>query len=85
MDYAQPRSALPYLEQLGHDSLASRVQLAGEPFQIFFTPSEMAAELTAFHRIEDLGSQEVNARYFTDRKDNLKLMGSAGRIVSAWL
>lgn len=85
MDYGQPRSALPVLEQLAHDSLASRVQLAGEPFQLFFTPSEMAAELTAFHSIEDLGSQELNTRYFADRKDNLKLLGSAGRIVSAWL
>lgn len=85
MDYAQPRSALPYLEQLGHDSLASRVQLAGEPFQLFFTPPEMAAELTTFRAIEDLGSTELNARYFQNRKDNLKLFGSAGRIVSAWL
>jgi methyltransferase (TIGR00027 family) len=85
MDYGQPRSVLPPLEQLAHDSLASRVQLAGEPFQLFFTPSEMAAELGAFHSIEDFGSAELNARYFTGRKDNLKLLGSGGRIVSAWL
>lgn len=85
MDYAQPRSALPYLEQLGHDSLASRVRLAGEPFQLFFTPPEMAAELTAFRATEDLGSTEINARYFQNRKDNLKLFGSGGRIVSAWI
>ena len=85
MDYSQPRSALPYLEQLGHDSLAQRVQLAGEPFQLFFTPPEMAAELTAFRAIEDLGSTELNVRYFQNRKDNLKLFGSAGRIVSAWI
>jgi methyltransferase (TIGR00027 family) len=85
MDYGQPRSALPYLEQLAHDSLASRVQLAGEPFQLFFTPPEMAAELTAFHNIEDLGSLELNERYFRHRSDNLRLLGSAGRIVSAWL
>jgi methyltransferase (TIGR00027 family) len=85
MDYGQPRSALPFLEQLAHDSLASRVQLAGEPFQLFFTPPEITAELTAFHRIEDLGSNELNARYFQGRKDNLKLLGNAARIVSAWL
>lgn len=84
MDYGQPRSALPYLEQLAHDSLASRVQLAGEPFQLFFTPHQMAAELSTFHDLEDLGSIELNARYFTGRTDNLKLMGTAGRIVSAW-
>jgi hypothetical protein len=85
MDYGQPRSELPFLEQLAHDSLASRVQLAGEPFRIFFTPAEMAAELAAFHGIEDVGSEELNARYFAGRKDNLKLLGSAGRIVSAWV
>ena len=84
-DYGQPRSALPFFEQLAHDSLASRVQLAGEPFQLFFTPSEIAAELTAFHQIEDLGSPEINARYFASRTDNLKVLGSAGRLLSAWL
>jgi methyltransferase (TIGR00027 family) len=31
-DYGQPRSALPLLERLAQDSLAARVQLAGEPF-----------------------------------------------------
>jgi methyltransferase (TIGR00027 family) len=85
LDYGQPRSALPFLEQLAHDSLASRVQLAGEPFQLFFTPPEIAAELGAFRRLEDLGSSEINARYFTNRSDSLKLLGSAGRLLSAWL
>jgi methyltransferase (TIGR00027 family) len=85
MDYGQPRSALPYFEQLAHDSLASRVQLAGEPFQLFFTPPEMAKELSAFHHIEDLGSTELNTRYFANRADPLKILGSAGRIVSAWV
>jgi methyltransferase (TIGR00027 family) len=85
MDYGQPRSALPFFEQLAHDSLASRVQLAGEPFQLFFTPVEMATELACFRSIEDLGSAELNACYFTGRGDNLKVLGSAGRIVCAWL
>ncbi len=85
MDYGQPRSALPFLEQLARDSMASRVQLAGEPFQLFFTPTEMAVELARFHRIEDLGSSELNPRYFSDRDDNLRLLGTSGRIVSAWL
>ena len=84
-DYGQPRSALSLREQLARDSLASRVQLAGEPFQLFFTPTEVAAELGAFSAIEDLGSTEINARYFAGRTDSLKLLGSAGRFVSAWL
>ena len=84
-DYGQPRSALPFFEQLAHDSLASRVQLAGEPFQLFFTPPEIATELTSFHTVEDIGSTEINTRYFSDRADNLRVLGSAGRLLSAWL
>jgi methyltransferase (TIGR00027 family) len=85
LDYSQPRSALPFHEKLAHDSLSARVQLAGEPFQLFFTPPEIAAELTAFRNREDLGSDQINTRYFTNRADNLKLLGSAGRLLSAWL
>jgi methyltransferase (TIGR00027 family) len=85
LDYSQPRSSLPFLEKLAHDSLAARVQLAGEPFQLFFTPTEIAAKLTAFRNLEDIGSAEINARYFANRTDNLKHLGSAGRLLSAWL
>lgn len=84
-DYGQPRSALPPLEQLAYDSLAARVQLSGEDFQLFFTPAQVAFELAAFYDIEDLGSPELNERYFLNRVDNLKTLGTAGRIVSAWL
>jgi methyltransferase (TIGR00027 family) len=84
LDYGQPRSALPLAEQLAHDSISSRVQLAGEPFQLFFTPSEIAAEFTAFRTMEDLGAPEINARYFTNRSDSLKLLGTAARLLSAW-
>lgn len=85
LDYSQPRSALPFLEKLAHDSLAARVRLAGEPFQLFFLPAEMAAELAAFRNIEDIGSTEINERYFAGRTDGLKVLGSAGRLLSAWL
>ena len=85
MDYGQPRAALPFLEQLAHDSLSQRVRQAGEPFQLFFTPGEMAGELTEFRCIEDLGADEINARYFAHRGDQLRLMGVAGRILSAWV
>ena len=84
-DYAQPRSVLNPTEQLAHDSLASRVQLAGEAFQLYFTPSQVAAELSAFVRIEDIGASEINARYFTGRSDALKVLSSAGRMLSAWI
>jgi methyltransferase (TIGR00027 family) len=83
-DYAQPRNVLPPLEQLALDSLASRVQLAGEAFQLCLTPLEIATELAAFHALEDNGA-DINTRYFANRRDGLKILGSGGRFVSAWL
>ena len=85
LDYGQPRAVLPFLEQLAHDSLASRVEKAGEPFQLFFTPAEIAEELSDFHSLEDLGAAEINARYFGQRGDQLAMRGAAGRLLSAWL
>lgn len=82
-DYAQPRHVLPADERLAHDSLSARVQQAGEPFRLFFTPAEAAAELAAFRRIEDLGSDELNRLYFSHRTDRLKLLGNVGRLLSA--
>lgn len=84
-DYVQPRSVLPPHEQLALDSISFRVQRSGESFQTFFTPAEIAAELAAFHNIENLGSSEINARYFSDRTDALKTLGSAGHFISAWV
>jgi methyltransferase (TIGR00027 family) len=85
LDYGQPRAVLPLLEQLAHDSLASRVEKAGEPFQLFFTPAEIASEFSRFHSLEDLGAPEINARYFSERADQLAVRGTAGRLFSAWL
>lgn len=84
-DYAQPREVLPLTEQREFDSLAGRVELAGEPFQLFFTPAQMALELSAFGSFEDLGAEEITSRYFAGRSDNLRMRGTAGRLLSAWL
>jgi len=91
LDYGLPRAILPPLEQLARDSMASRVRQAGEPFQLFFTPSEIAAEFAAFSRLEDLGTPELNARYFPNRTHSsqlnqlpLQLLGSSGRLLTAW-
>jgi methyltransferase (TIGR00027 family) len=83
-DYAQPREVLPSNEQLIRDSLSSRVELAGEPFQLFFTPTDVARELMAFSILEDLGRTEINTRYFDGRKDRLAMRGTGARLVSAW-
>ncbi len=88
LDYGLPRASLPPLEQLARDSMSFRVQRAGEPFQLFFTPEEIAHELAAFSRIEDLGSPELNARYFPDapanRHPRLRVLDTAARLLTAW-
>lgn len=85
LDYGMPRDAVPPMERMVLDALAARVKMAGEPFQLFFTPDRIAAEFVAFKDLEDLGTLEVNVRYFQGRRDNLKWLGSAARLFSAWL
>ena len=83
-DYGLPRSALPFVEQLMYDSLAARVAMAGEPFQLHFTPQQIVTELDGFSAVEDLGAAEINARYFPGRDDQLAMRGSGGRLLCAW-
>jgi methyltransferase (TIGR00027 family) len=84
-DYAVSRSALNILERTALDALSLRVARAGEPFQLFFDPPELASALreTGFHGLEDVGSSEINARYFNGRADGLKVRGNLGRLISA--
>lgn len=84
-DYSQPREVLPFVEQLMLDSLSARVAKAGEPFQLFFTPTELAEELARFDLtvVEDLDSAALNARYLVKRTDGLELHGRAGRLCLA--
>lgn len=84
-DYAQPRAALPWAEQQMQDSLGARVAAAGEPFQLFFTPFEVARELDGLRLAvgEDLDAAALNARYLAGRGDALELKGRAARICVA--
>ena len=84
-DYSQPRAMLPPVEQRMHDSLAARVADAGEPFLLFFTPATIAAALhtRGLTVVADLGSDELNRRYFSTRTDDLSCRGSAGRLCHA--
>jgi methyltransferase (TIGR00027 family) len=85
LDYEQPRTVLPQLERLERDSRSHRAGLVGENFKLFFTPEEIAAELREFGDREDLGTAELNMRYFSGRTDLLLLVGEAPRIVLGWL
>jgi hypothetical protein len=64
------------------------VAAAGEPFQLFFTPEEMEAELhrAGFRRYEQVDSDWLNEIYFKDRADGLKLSAvKLGMLATAWV
>jgi methyltransferase (TIGR00027 family) len=84
-DYAVPRSSLGFLQRMAFDALAARVAAAGEPFVGFFDPEKLAQELQQmrFHQLEDLGGDEINARYFYGRSDGLRVRGGMGHLMFA--
>jgi methyltransferase (TIGR00027 family) len=83
-DYVISPSLLNPQQRAAFDELSKRVAMAGEPWQTFFDPSSLAADLKAFGFAEavDLGPDEINARYFIGRNDNLKVRGF-GHIMKA--
>jgi methyltransferase (TIGR00027 family) len=84
-DYAVPRASLKFLERLAFDNISARVKAAGEPFQLFFDAKQLADHLhqMGFTHLEDLGIEELNARYFSGRADKLRVRGGLGRVISA--
>jgi len=87
-DYAVAPETLSPAGRTAFDALAGRVAAAGEPFQLFFTPGTMEAELrrAGFLRFEQLDSDRLNDLYFNDRADGLKLSPvKLGRLATAWV
>jgi methyltransferase (TIGR00027 family) len=84
-DYAVARSSLNFVERVALDALSRRVAAAGEPFQLFFAPRELVRELRriGFGHVEDLGREEMNARYFAGRKDGLQITNGLAHLLHA--
>jgi methyltransferase (TIGR00027 family) len=84
-DYTVPRHLLNTMGKLVFDAITRRVAAAGEPFRGFFVPAELDAALQhiGYHHIEDMDSPAINARYFANRTDNLKVAGAMGRLCHA--
>ena len=82
-DYGPPPASLTGLIRAAFDRRAARVAAEGEPWVSAFEPTDLAAGLAqlGYVRIEDLGPAELNARYFRDRDDGLRVL--AGRVVRA--
>jgi methyltransferase (TIGR00027 family) len=83
-DYAISPSLLTATERWVFDTLAQRVAAAGEPWQGFFEPAALMRDLQAmgFGHVEDMGPAEINARYFKDRTDGLRV-GSLAHLMNA--
>ncbi len=84
-DYALPPESLSLVQRLALKALSDRVAAAGEPFRTFFEPSTLISELRpmGFRSFENLGTEEINARYFSDRSDRLRARGGIGRLMKA--
>jgi len=87
-DYGFPPQTLSPKRRLRFEILAKRVASAGEPFRLFFSPDELEHELRSagFHRVEQVDTDALNALYFHNRADKLKLSPvGLGMIATAWV
>ena len=84
-DYAVNRSTLDPVGQLAMDGLTSRVALADQPVRLSIDPGALAQMLgcAGFQEIEDLGPDDIDARYFLSRTDGLTVSPGVAHLVSA--
>lgn len=85
-DYMISPSLLNLTARKAFDGLAHRVAQAGEPFQTFFDPASLKTTLRdiGFGQIEDIDPEEMDARYFQGRTDNLRV-GRLAHVMNAWV
>ena len=83
-DYMISPSLLNPAQRSRFDALARRVASAGEPWRAFFDPEVLTRDLRAmgFGYVEDRGPEEINAQYFKNRKDGLRV-GSLSHVMNA--
>jgi methyltransferase (TIGR00027 family) len=82
-DYGNPPASLPADMRQFHESRAARVAGLGEPWITYFECDELREKLLAlgFIEIEDLGPQQIAARYFPNFVSKAPEKG--GHILSA--
>ncbi len=83
-DYMISPALLTPAQRTRFDALARRVESAGEPWKAFFDPEALTRDLRAigFGYAVDSGPEEINTRYFKDRKDGLRV-GSLSHLMNA--
>jgi len=83
-DYAVAKSELGMMEKLVLSAFEQRVAAIGEPWTCYFEPADLADVLgsVGFNRVDDLGPDAINQRYFSSRADGLRV-GTLARIMIA--
>ena len=86
-DFAVDSKLLNFKQRLALAAISARVAAAGEPFRLFFHPDQLADELKAlgFRTVAILDGEQINARYFHNRADGLRVSQGMGRLASAWV
>lgn len=76
-DYSDEPQSLDLPARIVFRVIIAAVAGLGEPWRTYFRPEALKAELSAlgFGEIEDLDGPAMNARYFADRDDGLKVGG----------
>lgn len=74
-DYMVSPSTQNFLRRLIFQLLARRVSRVGEAWMSFFDPDSLISDLKAigFTQTVDIGPEEINARFFNNRTDKLKV------------
>ena len=78
-DYSISPSAMGVGDSSDYQIMATHVAELGEPWRSAFVPDMLASDLPAMGLApaEDLGPDELNARFFRDRTDALRVGGRA--------
>jgi len=73
-EYALPKELLDEESQRSLARSMAVTATRGEPFQSLFEPAQLAEQVRklGFAEVSDLGPDEMEARYFTDRTDALR-------------
>jgi len=84
-DYGIVSSALDEAQLAERARVARGLAAVGEPMVTFFDPDVLDRSLRqfGFGDIEDIGYRKMNARYFTDRTDGLRVGHNGRRLIRA--
>ena len=83
-DVALAPSTLNWIEKVVFWAMARRVATTGEPWRATFVPRELVELLRemGFTRVEELRARAIDARYFANRADGLRV-GTLAALISA--